>query len=62
MLRSKYIDIALTLFMGYFAFSRFSDGQVGFGIFFSVLCVLNIVALVMKIKSGKDADNTVQSK
>jgi hypothetical protein len=48
--------------MGYFAFSRFSDGQIGFGIFFTVLCVLNILALIMKIKSGKDADNTARSK
>ncbi len=62
LLRSKYIDIALTLFMAYFAFRRFSDGQVGFGIFFTVLCVLNILALVMKIRAGKEADNTVQSK
>lgn len=60
MLGSKYIDIALILFMGYFAFNRFSDGQVGFGIFFTILGLLNILALVMKIKSGKDAKNTVQ--
>lgn len=61
MLRSKYIDVALILFMGYFSYNRFSDGQVGFGIFFTILCLLNILALVMKIKAEKDTKDTAQS-
>ena len=50
---SKYIDIALILFMGYFAITRFTDGQIGFGIFFTVLSLLNILTLVMKINKDK---------
>ena len=37
---SKYIDLALILFMGYFAITRFRDGQIGFGIFFTVLSLI----------------------
>jgi len=55
MLKSKYIDAALILIMGYFAFKQFSNGQTGMGIFFSVLCLLNSVTLVMKIKQEKVA-------
>jgi hypothetical protein len=55
MLKSKYFDLALVLIMGYFAFTRFSDGQTGFGIFFIVLCLLNGLTLVMKIKQEKAA-------
>ncbi|MFJ7934669.1 hypothetical protein [Sporosarcina sp. NPDC096371] len=53
MLGSKYIDFALIIFMAYFTFTRFAKGQVGMGIFFAVLCLLNIVTLVMKIKQDK---------
>ncbi|MBO0587689.1 hypothetical protein [Sporosarcina sp. E16_8] len=57
---SKYIDIALILFMSYFAVTRFADGQIGFGIFFMVLSLLNILTLVMKIKKDKAAKNEVR--
>lgn len=57
---SKYIDIALILFMGYFAITRFKDGQIGFGIFFTVLSLLNILTLVMKINKEKAAKNDVR--
>lgn len=57
---SKYIDIALILFMSYFAITRFADGQIGFGIFFTVLSLLNILTLVMKIKKDKAAKNDVR--
>ncbi|MER2089799.1 MAG: hypothetical protein ABS920_08675 [Sporosarcina sp.] len=50
---SKYIDLALIAFMGYFVFTRFADGQIGFGIFFTVLALLNILTFVMKIKKEK---------
>ena len=57
---SKYIDLALILFMGYFAITRFADGQIGFGIFFTVLSLLNILTLVMKINKDKAAKNDVR--
>lgn len=57
MLKSKYIDLALILFMAYFAFTRFDMGQMGFGIFFAVLCLLNILTFVMKIKQEKVTRN-----
>ncbi len=57
---SKYIDIALILFMSYFAITRFADGQIGFGIFFTVLSLLNILTLVMKINKDKAANNNVR--
>ncbi len=57
---SKYIDIALILFMGYFAITRFTDGQIGFGIFFTVLSLLNILTFVMKINKDKAAKNEVR--
>ncbi len=60
MLRSKYFDIALIMFMVYFAFSRFSSGQIGFGIFFTVLCLLNILTLVMKVKREKETKSSAQ--
>jgi len=53
MLGSKYIDMGLIVFMAYLAFSRFAKGQIGFGIFFTVLCLLNILTVVMKIKQEK---------
>jgi len=57
---SKYIDLALILFMSYFAITRFADGQIGFGIFFTVLSLLNILTLVMKINKDKAAKNEVR--
>ena len=57
---SKYIDIALILFMSYFAITRFRDGQIGFGIFFTVLSLLNILTLVMKINKDNAAKNEVR--
>ena len=53
MLRSKYIDLALILFMAYFAFTRFAKGQIGFGIFFTVLCLLNILNICDESQTGK---------
>jgi hypothetical protein len=57
---SKYIDLALIVFMSYFAFTRFTSGQIGFGIFFAVLASLNILTLVMKVKKEKIAKNDVR--
>lgn len=57
---SKYIDLALIVFMGYFAFTRFTSGQIGFGIFFTVLALLNILTFVMKINKEKAANNNVR--
>ena len=57
---SKYIDLALIAFMGYFAFTRFSSGQTGFGIFFTVLALLNILTLVMKINKEKETNKDVR--
>lgn len=55
---SKYIDLALILFMGYFAFTRFANGQIGIGIMFTVLALLNTVTFVMKTKQIKQETNT----
>ncbi|WP_342515080.1 hypothetical protein MKY34_10345 [Sporosarcina sp. FSL K6-1522] len=60
MLGSKYIDVALILFMGYFAVTRFSSGQVGIGIFFTVLCLLNTLTLVVKVKREKETKSNAQ--
>ncbi|HJF32008.1 MAG TPA: hypothetical protein K8V56_09555 [Sporosarcina psychrophila] len=57
---SKYIDLALILFMGYFAITRFSTGQFGYGTFFMVLALLNILTLVMKVKKDKAAKEEVR--
>ena len=59
MLKSKYIDVALILFMAYFAFTRFEKGQIGFGIFFTVLCFLNIVTVAVKVKQEKETKNSI---
>ena len=53
MLKSKYIDFVLILVMAYIAFSQIANGKMSFGIFFAVLCLLNIVTLVMKLKQEK---------
>ena len=57
---SKYIDLALILFMGYFAITRFTSGQIGFGIFFTVLGLLNILTFVMKVNKDKAAKNDIR--
>ncbi|MFC5604534.1 hypothetical protein [Sporosarcina koreensis] len=49
----KFIDIALIIFLSYFAFDRFSKGMTGIGIFFTVLALMNVFVLVMKIKQDK---------
>ena len=59
MLGSKFIDVVLILCMAYFAVTQLSKGQIGFGIFFAVLCVVNILTLVMKVKREKE-ENSVQ--
>ena len=51
---SKYIDFALILFMGFFAFNRFMNEQYGFAAMFAVLAVLNIVTAVVKHKKAKE--------
>ena len=51
---SKYIDIALILFMGFFAFTRFTNEQYGFAAMFAVLCLLNILTAVVKHKKAKE--------
>jgi hypothetical protein len=49
----KFIDIALIIFLGYFAIDRFIKGQTGIAIFFTVLALMNVFVLVMKIKQDK---------
>jgi len=53
----KFIDIALIIFLGYFAIDRFTKGQTGIAIFFTVLAVMNVFVLVMKIKQDKNRAN-----
>lgn len=53
-----YIDIALILFMGYFAFTRFANEQYGFATMFAVLCVLNIFTAVVKYKKTKENEKS----
>ena len=57
---SKYIDLGLIVFMSYFAITRFTGGEIGFGIFFTVLALLNILTLVMKINRVKAAKKNVR--
>lgn len=49
----KYIDIALIIFLGYFAIDRFSKGQTVIAIMFTVLSLMNVFVLIMKIKQDK---------
>lgn len=56
--KSKYFDVALILFMGYIAITRLTNGQMGFGIFFAVLCLLNVLTLVMKIRQEKEKEKS----
>lgn len=51
---SKYIDIALAIFMGFFAYTRFANEQYGFAILFSVLFILNLLTAFMKHKRLKE--------
>lgn len=60
MLGSKYIDLVLILVMAYIAITRFTEGKMGFGIFFAVLCLLNVVTFVMKVKQEKETKNDPQ--
>lgn len=57
MMGSRYIDIALIIFMGYFAYTRFAEGQIGFGIMFTVLALLNITTFVVKTKYSNAQPN-----
>lgn len=57
-MKSLYIDIALILFMGYFAFTRFANEQYGFATMFAVLCVLNIFTAVVKYKRTKENEKS----
>ena len=47
---SKYFDLGIAVFMGYFAYTRFVNGQVGFGILFVVLGLMNLLTAFMKHK------------
>ncbi|MCZ2257848.1 hypothetical protein [Sporosarcina sp. G11-34] len=51
---SKYIDIALIIFMGYFAYTRFTNEQYGFAAMFAALCLLNIVTAIVKHNKLKE--------
>ncbi len=48
---SKYLDIGLALFMGYFAYNRYENGQYGFAILFAILALFNLVMAVIKQKN-----------
>jgi hypothetical protein len=50
---SKYLDIGLALFMGYFAYNRYENGQYGFAILFSILALFNVVMAVLKHKNSQ---------
>lgn len=45
---SKYLDIGLAIFMGFFAYTRFMNEQYGFAALFAVLCLMNIFVAFMK--------------
>ncbi|MBD7984477.1 hypothetical protein H9649_07790 [Sporosarcina sp. Sa2YVA2] len=49
----KYIDIALIIFLTFFAVQRFMTGQTGIGILFTILALLNVFVLSVKIKQDK---------
>lgn len=53
---SKYFDLGIALFMGYFAYTRFATEQYGFAILFTVLCLLNILTGFMKHKRLKEQE------
>ena len=45
---SKYVDLVIGIFMAIFAYTRFTNGQMGFGILFLVLFIANMIVFVMK--------------
>lgn len=49
-MKSKFVDIAFGLFMWYFAYTRFENGQIWVGILFAVLGTMNLVIATMKHK------------
>lgn len=53
---SKYFDIAIAFFMGYFAYTRYATEQYGFAILFTVLCGLNLLTAFMKHKRLKELE------
>ncbi|CAM3143140.1 hypothetical protein FITA111629_06200 [Filibacter tadaridae] len=53
MMKSKYIDIAFIIFMGYFAYNRFMNDQTGIAILFVVLCLMNVLTFIMKTRQAK---------
>lgn len=53
----KYIDFALIIFLSYFAINRFTTGQTGLGIMFTVLALMNVFVVTMKIKQDKKEVN-----
>lgn len=57
---SKYLDLGLALFMGFFAYTRFANEQIGFGILFVVLCLMNLLTAFMKHKRVNE--NTADKK
>jgi hypothetical protein len=59
-MRSKYLDLALILIMSYFAITKFADGEIGFGLFFTVLSLLNILTLVMKMNRVKSVKKDIR--
>lgn len=54
---SKYIDITIAVFMGYFAYTRFMNGQMGFAILFLVLFMLNVMTAVIKHNNAKNSND-----
>lgn len=51
---SKYFDFGLALFMAYFAYTRFANEQIGFGILFVVLCLMNLLTGFMKHRQSAE--------
>ena len=51
---SKYLDLGLALFMGYFAYTRIVNEQYGFAALFVVLCLMNLLTAFMKHKRVKE--------
>lgn len=57
---SKYFDLVIALFMAYFAYTRFVEGQTGFFILFVILFILNIITFTVKMKNEKKHDEPTQ--